>query len=469
MDQFLDRLLDEETLVHPIIYWVVLLVLVAGCLGVELALSSLIPLIWLRVIIYVLVSAGWTAFWVSKWRALPKNESEGIGIIISVVTDDKTGGSRLSDFVTAFRKQISDSNLDNFVQVIQAKNYQAKRLIPLLEVEASAQRLNNDNPERKSRKSWIKINQKIRGHLFIHGRLTERELGTKYVLDFDAFFEPGFSEELKTQLFQDYNLLWTKKMLIEVSNEISGFVDGAQHYYLTAKYILGFLALYQGNPDAALLLHSSLKSDLQILKIAQDTSALVQRVDKQLSVDNFAVAFKKVALGQLDQAEIFLALALNLDNTNADAYMLAALVLFRLKRDCAGALRMVYKAKEYGNPNVFAWRYSEAFLFLYTERYDAAVDTYRQIVDTSYEGEEYTIQQVVAFQANLVTEEPSFISAYYVLGLIAYKKQGNIPMAHDLFGRFLKAAGKNRKYKLLKASAKRYKRELDSMMSLREK
>ncbi len=468
MSDVVDKLLDEETIVKPIFYWVILFVLISGCLGVEGVASGLVSTWWIRVLVYIAICGAWTFYWLKKRFELPNNPIGRVGIIIAVETEDedKNCRNRLADFTNAFRRQIADSKMEVLINVFETKNYQAKRLIPILSDENAAARQDNADPKRSSLMKLQRINKKVNGHLYIYGRLSEREQGTKYVIDFDAFFEQSFSTDIKKRLSDDYSLLWSKRRLIDTNNEINEFVDSAQHYYLTAKYIIGYVAFYSGNAEVALFLHSSLRDDIKKLNSPVDTVNLLPKLERILSTEFFAVAYINFLRGKLDQVPILLRASLHNDPENADAYMLAAVTKFWMTRDCNKALQFVYQAKEFSGGIIGAWRYSEAFLFLYTGRHEDALRSYGHIIDYEYEGESVTVSQVIEFNKNLLRQEPRFFPSYFVLGLIKYKKELNVPEAYEYFGKFLKLVGKQKKYRPLKAAAKMYKREIDAQMQL---
>ncbi len=60
------------------------------------------------------------------------------------------------------------------------------------------------------------------------------------------------------------------------------------------------------------------------------------------------------------------------------------------------------------------------------------------------------LAQVFAFNLEQLQIQPDFYESYFIIGYLKYFKEGNLGEALEHFEKFLKRAGKIKKYRLLK-------------------
>lgn len=418
------------------------------------------PYWYLRLTIYIFLILSWCLFWFFKRNQLPETPEGKIGIVMAITTKDEKCKTRLEDdFISEFRKQIKESGLQNLFYVVQTKNYQAERLKPILEEQEAA---SDGSPK------WIDIQKKIKGHLYIWGTLKERNQGkSNFVLDYSVLVGHGqFEERLKRELSSDIKQFWLQQFRIEETNEIEGFVDSAKQYYQVVKYLLGYAALYSGANEIAFVLHKSLEDDLNQ---RNDTNSvkLLSRTKHQLSTEHFIFAYLSAFQSKsLREIELHIKNCLVYNPENADAYIFKARLEFTHKGNPNSALQSVYLAKKYSLPDDWTWKYSEAFLKMYLGEYETALKIYDTIFKSSYVSEEFVLEQVLSFNLQQANKIPSLVESFFILGILTYKKNHNLPVALEYFDKFLKRVGKNKKYHLLKSEAKKYIKEIEGQMQL---
>jgi len=267
---------------------------------------------------------------------------------MAITTENEKGRTRLeNDFVAEFKRQIKESGLHNLIHVVQTKNYQAERLNPILEEQESTAEVN---------KRWIKVQKKNKGHLYVWGTLKERGK-INYILHYDPLVaHEKFEERLKQELSADLKQFWLKQFRIEESNEIEGFLNSATQYYLVAKYLIGYAALYSGANEAAFVLHKSLEDELAQKTIPNRTD-LLNRTKKHLSTEHFLFAYFSALQGKpIKEIEHYLKTCIDYNPENADAYIFKARLEFTHKGNPNAALQSVYLAKKFSPPNDGTWR-----------------------------------------------------------------------------------------------------------------
>jgi hypothetical protein len=460
-EQIPEKLYNEDNLVKiPTLILVILAILIVLVLPVELFLKDVLSQWYIRFAIYFISILSWIIFWTYKRFQLPETPKGKIGIVMAITTKDEKCRTRLDDdFITEFKRQIKESGLQSIIHVVQTKNYQAERLKPILEEQESSSEII---------KKWGKIQPKIKGHLYVWGTLKERKQEkNNYVLDYNALVaHDEFEAKLKQELSSDLKQFWLKQFRIEETNEIDGFLDSANQYYLVAKYLIGYSALYSGAYKAAFVLHKSLENDLAKISIP-NKEELIAKTRKHISTEHFLFAYINQLEGKNSkEIEAHLHLCLTYNPENADAYVFKALFEFLNKGNPHSALQAVYLAKKFSSSDNAGWRYSEAFLKMYLGDYETALKIYRIIFENSFDDEQYILDQVLTFNKNQILRKPPFIESYFIIGILLHKKQHNLPEALDYFNKFLNRVGKVKKYRLLKTEAKKYKREIEIEMQL---
>lgn len=427
-EEILDKLFNEDTLVQKTtLISIIVAIFTIVILPTESYLKEEIPFWYIRFPVYIFLVLIWVLFWYFKQNELPETPEAKIGIVMAITTKSEKCRTRLEDdFIAEFKKQIRESELHNLIYIVQTKDYQAERLKPILEEQESSS---------ESSAKWINIQKKIKGHIYIWGTLKERnQEKNNFVLDYNVYVEHDqFEERLKKELSSDIKQFWLQQFRIEETNEIDGFLESAKQYYQVVKYLLGYAALYSGANEIAFVLHKSLEDDL-IQRNDTNSVKLLSRTKHQLSTEHFIFAYLSASQGKpLREIEFHLKNCLIYNPENADAYIFKARLEFTHKGNPNSALQSVYLAKKYSLPNDWTWKYSEAFLKMYLGEYEAALKTYDTIFESFYDSEEFVLEQVLSFNLQQANKIPSLVESFFILGILTYKKNHNLPISLGLY------------------------------------
>ncbi len=319
LDEVLEKLFNEDVLVKtPTLISITLAILLLIILPIEAYIKDVLPLWYIRFPIYIILILSWWIFWYLKRTQLPETPDGKIGIVMAITTKDEKCKIRLDDdFIAEFKRQIRESDLHNLIHVVQTKNYQAERLKPILEEQESSAEV---SPK------WTNVQKKIKGHLYIWGTLKDRNPpNNNFILDYNVLVaHDKFEEKLKRELSSDIKQFWLQQFRIEEANEIEGFLDSATQYYLVAKYLIGYAALYSGANEAAFILHKSLEGEL-IQKTIPNRTDLLNRTKKHLSTEHFLFAYLSAVQGKsIKEIEYHLKNCLDYNAENGDAYIFKA-------------------------------------------------------------------------------------------------------------------------------------------------
>jgi tetratricopeptide (TPR) repeat protein len=85
------------------------------------------------------------------------------------------------------------------------------------------------------------------------------------------------------------------------------------------------------------------------------------------------------------------------------------------------SLASLRKARKYAR-NDGTWRYNEAFILMYQEKWEEAQKTYKRISETSFPTENTTLTEVIEFNEKYSEENPDFLQSLYILGYLNYLK-----------------------------------------------
>ncbi len=342
-------------------------------------------------------------------------------------------------------------------------NYQAEYTIKALEEYVK----NKQNKE--ANKEWQKIRQSTQGHFFIYGDIRERQDGeNRYYLDLEALvIHAPVLFPTKKQIVQEFLSVWYKQISFQEKIEFKGFLFAADSIFIAVQYVVGIAALVSGDVLLALELHTRLDNDSYFSRF-NPLPPNLQNVKKKLKVllaeENFLVAKSFCKQGIFSEAEKYTEQSLSIE-PNYGAYLLKSIIEFLYKNNPDESLKYVYRAREFTNSDG-TWRYNEGFLLMYMERFDEALKVYYKIAETSYIGEENTLDEIYKFNEEFLKTHPEKIQSYFIIGFLKYKKDLNYPDALGYLERFISESTSQDKYRILNDKAQEYVKELKKIMSL---
>lgn len=419
--------------------------------------SQMITLPTTRSAFYLIVLLALAGLWWQQKTKLPKKPVEiqnAFSIVLAIDTEDEKARTRLeTDFVSEFRHQIEESQVADLVHILPTEKYQAVRIIKSIESLRDEARLRGSAIHNtRTKRVWSDIHSEVRGDFYLYGKLYQRERGV-HVLDFRGHVDEDFSPLLKEELAGYYHAFGLEKRLIDETQEIKGFAVEAKYYYIVAKYVIAFVALYQGGLELAHRLHKDLEHEFESIDEFSNKEHLVKKLRDMLSLEHFVFARQKFSEGKVEEAEKELQLSEEYDPQNGNVYMLRAVIEYWVRLNVDTALKHVYKASTLSPTGDETWRYSEAFLLIQKQKYREALKSYEIVLSRSHENEEYIVNQVIEFNNAVLKRNPRLIESHFILGLVKGCKSTDLDEAVGHLNTFIREAGKTSRYKLLRGEA----------------
>jgi len=158
------------------------------------------------------------------------------------------------------------------------------------------------------------------------------------------------------------------------------------------------------------------------------------------------------------------------EKLNDKAYsilILNSIKAFSIDRNPLEALHYLKKAKGVSKGD-YTWLYNKAFIYMYLEKFDLGLKNYKKLRNISFANEESTVNQCIAFNENLLQEEPNKKQSLFILGYLYYTKKNNFPIALEKFEQFIQETKNIKKYDYLRTRAKTYIGEIKKEMQLDE-
>lgn len=123
-----------------------------------------------------------------------------------------------------------------------------------------------------------------------------------------------------------------------------------------------------------------------------------------------------------------------------NAYLLASNLEFTANQDPVGAIRAIRNARKLARNNL-TWLYNKAFLNFYMGRLQQGYQDYFKLRESTFPGEDDTVNQCIGFNVALLEREPDKVQSHFILGYLQYFKKCNLPQALLHFETFLDGFG----------------------------
>lgn len=368
----------------------------------------------------------------------PRAPSGTTGVIIALDTETDEHALRLhNDLVRSIRAA--------------SEHPQATRPISILEYSARlACRVNNNVRAAEALES-----SNARLIIFGVARIRKVKGRDHHVLDLQIGIQhKPIHEEVSAHAGRLLREGLPQRYFIDTNNDVLLFQVAARHMSLFARYALAIAALVSDDCQHAQELLEGLREEIDG-EASRDPliERLARLVPEQLHTA-YAIEAGQVqqALGRTPQAGQRQRLAdlnqlmLSLNPRSYPALLGSAIDHFVLRRDVVAAWRCINACK--GNPDA-TWRYSAAFLHLYTGDLVAARKEYVSAARAPA-GEASAALQSELFMEQLLKEEPDKYQLHYGIALVNLLVKGDSEAASESLGRFERAV-----------DAGRYTRELE--------
>ncbi len=403
----------------------------------------------IRFLIYGLSLFLWFLYWLYYRHRLPRNKKNRVGIVVALYAETEVEKMRLKrDFIYKLRKDIKAEKFGDVVNIIEIKNHFSEKIVGVDDIR--------------------KLHKKVKGHFYLWGNVKKRQdEKEKYFLNLDGMVIHR-PIGIKNPLFKDFISVLPKQISFFEAFELRGFEFSADIVYLAVRYITGVAAYISGDPKFAHDLHLGLKNKFnKFSPLPSNLRTIRDKIPFLLSDEELVIArfyYKKHDFNKLKK---WLNEALKSNSNNYGAWLLKAIVDFlpELGNNPIVALESIKKAKKYAY-GTHEWRYSQAFLNFWLERYPEALKDCDNLKQKTYSSEYITVDEIEAFNLGLLDNHKEKSQLYFWLGFINFIKKKNISMAYDFFIKFDQLA--NKKMDILKQRSSIYLKQIKSEMQLKE-
>ncbi|MBU1356738.1 MAG: hypothetical protein KJ620_09240, partial [Candidatus Edwardsbacteria bacterium] len=135
----------------------------------------------------------------------------------------------------------------------------------------------------------------------------------------------------------------------------------------------------------------------------------------------------------------YLDIAIKNNEKNYSVWLLKAIIDFMVSKNVEESFKSIGKAELYAK-NTHEWRYSKAFLYFWIADYPKAIDLCQKIKTQNYINENVTLEEVRAFNLNLLKQPLPKAQLYFWIGYLSYHKVNNLINALQDFEMFEKLA-----------------------------
>jgi tetratricopeptide (TPR) repeat protein len=426
------------------------------------------PINW---IIYISLLTTWTIAWIFMRNTYPKNKKGKVGIIISIVTETDKQKIRLKDdFLKRLKDKASNNGFDymiEFIPISPIKTERVNRVLSNFSYVLKNKNISNDTTV-KSTAEFNNLNKKIKGHFFIWGNIKERQDNeNKYILDLDGLvLHSPLNDPIQAKLAQEFTTVWARSINFLEKFELRGFSISADLIFIAVEYITGLAALFSGDVALAEGLHSKLETEIKNIR---NKPPHIQYIEKSLSTlipyEYNLLSIISLNRGNSKLSEEYVQRSFRRIPDNYSGLITMSLIQFKIKNDPKQALISVRKAKKAAGIDG-TWRYNEAFLLMYLERFEEALALFKDIERIDFPGEDRVLSEVLDFNKSMITSSPKFYQSYFILGFLYLKKKGNYPEAFNYFDPLIGIC-KDQKFDIIIKTSGIYLDEIKSIMKLK--
>lgn len=427
-----------------------------------------------NLIFLVVLAVLWTVTWFYLQALPPKNRTNKFGICLLIETEDARMRSRLeNDLVRHLNEIVRAHKLQGLFEVVVGSNAQAKRHNPFLSDYQSKMHFFKEKVPTESVppavfKPFGRFQKKTNCHFFVWGSLIERQDAdlkgdASYALQTDAIIVHSAFQPEQQKLLNEQFLHWVKEFRIHNKAEFQGLRFTAKEVFMMANLVIGTAATMAGNVAAGLLLHEVV---LRLLDSAPDNkhSQSVRKHLIRVIKDEHQILASVYITVNPERARLHITKTLEYDPRNYGAHIQLARLQYDNDGDANAALATTLKSKSF-SAGVPIWRYNVAFLQMASGHCAESWKTYREIFATTFEGEKQTVREVIDFNLKQF-QDKGFVPSLLIVGILAYKKIGNLPFALEHLEMFIKEADGKPEFSFLFSRAQVVRSEILDDMSI---
>jgi len=438
-----------------------------------------IPDFVIRLYIYLGLYFLWAVIWMFLRNYFTRNKKNKIGIVIAIKTENNRQKLLIkNDFAEGVKQLLKEHNLWSLFNTIVLQDYKANKAFGILKEysEIKDEYIKSDKykefPSTKENKLYEKFNKKIHGHFYVWGTIKLRQdVQPTYFIRLDALVvHRPIHIKASTKISRDFISVFPKMISFREKFEVRGFETASQHISVAIRYMTGIAAFVSGDVFVAYRLHKGLQNEIDKKKYPpSNVEEILNRLKDFLHLELVLLAkyyYEKEK--NLNKFKEMLAEAEKLNDKDYRVLVLNSLKAFVIDRDPIKSLQYLRKASRV-HKGEYTWLYNKAFIYMYLEKYKLGDSDYKRLRRISFPDEKSVVEQCINFNEELLKNEPDKKQSYYILGYLYYIKKKNLPMALDMFEKFIKETKNEEKYEYLFVRAKAYLDEIKTGMGIKKK
>lgn len=307
--------------------------------------------------------------------------------------------------------------------------------------------------EVKTADDATRLAQLAKLHFLVYGRARVRktELGDSHVIDLQGLVRHATVDQKTSKKFsKDFSEVLPRRFLFKTDESFLKCECAAKHVGLASEYVIAVAAALSGDFKYSERLLQDTEQKIHISLAKEKGSALSVLLGKTherlrelyfswlggLSLEYLKKRDKSI----LKESQAIVERLRKYDPNNYSAHLTAAMALFVLDRDVAGAMREIRKCKRSEDAT---WLYSRAFLEAYGGDLAKAYLSYLQAFARPLHSPTVPTQSE-EFIHIVLEEEPHRPWLYFCLGLINQRAKADFKAAEMDFNEFIERADKNK-------------------------
>lgn len=351
----------------------------------------------------------------------PKNNGKKNGLILSFYSENTDEVRLKKKFIRELERKLDENGIKNYFNIIEIKNHHSKNI--------------------KNKEDVDQLHKKVKGHLYLFGDIKKENENNKDIYFIDL---QGYVRHLPVPILVskdlsiDFSTLLPKEINIDKLFEFKGCKVLADLCVLTVGFVVGSASLISRNPFLALKLHLACLTEINKEKFSnhKHLGRIKNKLPLLISVEYIQIANIYFYNNDINKTKENLLLALKYNDKSYDAWLLKAVMDFKVENNFNDSMISIKKAKKYSNGKN-EWRYSMAFLNFWNSDFREAYKICTKIKDSSYPGEKETLKQVENFNLEILKTNNKKPQLYFWIGYLKFHKEKDIKKAKEYFIKFI--------------------------------
>lgn len=440
-----------------------LIILMFAAFSIFPIIESVVPFIWLRVVIWLSLELFIIISWFYVRTVFPKGEKGKQNLVVAITTEDIKQKTRLTnDFANEIEKQLSRYGLANSYGVIVLHNHLSKSIREMISLrfQTIAAGLSGSESDIKFEKAKKRLNAKF----FVYGDLIKRNTSNStYCFSIEALIlHSPITLAQSDVLRKEFNEHWKREVKFLEDDELNGFKNNAEYISFSATYMIGLATFIDNNFEHGITIWESLEKHTNSNK---DLKAFQPRMTDLKAISYFLLSRKLYSEGHIEESMIYRKKYLKISPNEYDKRLVDAINLIT-KGHPREALEHIEKAKDLSNGDG-GWIYSKLYLHIYMKELEIALEVLDEILANDYKNEPDTVGQVLSYNESRLDRDKAHVQTEFIVGVLMFKKLGNPMEAYERIEKFIVLTKGDETWKPLYNRAKEYIGEIDEIIKFK--